>query len=283
MTRIDDNDSQRISEQRAAEKRNEADRLDKKSLENRQQFARMVNKKQEENRGSGQRADQQSKQARSSRQSMMATREGIEHNFVAQLQKRADKALQKVEKDKGKREDERMENAGQEDKSTQKSSAAKGDRLAAIARDDKEAQKHDRGSNFGGQQKGSSQEQGSNLGGMGKTQFQFQQTATVQSASGGSAMTQRQLINELVKNIRTGVDAKGIGVVQIDLKDTVLSGASLLVTSNQNGIAVKFAAQDPNIARLLSSGGTAHELKSALGDQGINLDTLEVNGQKVLR
>jgi hypothetical protein len=107
-----------------------------------------------------------------------------------------------------------------------------------------------------------------------------------QQGSGGASATApnvQRILDEIVKAVQKGVDAKGMGVMHIELKDHVLSGASLSIHTAADGITLKIRTPDEQVGRLLSSGSTAHELSNALRSKNITLKGLEVNDTKVIR
>ncbi len=109
--------------------------------------------------------------------------------------------------------------------------------------------------------------------------------AAKQGSGGASAIAPnvQRMIEEIVKAVQKGVDAKGMGVMHIELKDHVLSGASLSVHTAADCITLKIRTPDEQVSRLLSSGTTAHELSDALKRKNITLKGLEVNDNKVIR
>ncbi len=101
-------------------------------------------------------------------------------------------------------------------------------------------------------------------------------------AAGAQPLTSAQVIDQIVKAVRQGVDAKGMGLIEIDLKDDVMAGAQLRLLSTKQGVSLEIHSQDEQVSRLLSSGATAQELSQTLKLAGIHLQSLEVNRKKVL-
>ena len=108
--------------------------------------------------------------------------------------------------------------------------------------------------------------------------FQMQNTQTVQKSSGGAALTQQQMIDSIVKNVRQGVSAKGLGVIQIDLKDDVMSGSSLMISRDKDGaISVKVSTLDEQVKNLMEAGDSMQVLQKAFADKHIVLKDFSVD------
>lgn len=97
----------------------------------------------------------------------------------------------------------------------------------------------------------------------------------------------RKMLEEIVKNVRQGVDQYGFGLMQITLNDDVLNGTTLTVLSSQQGIHLKVDTgevgtrrSDRPIESLLVSSAT--ELSHAMTAAKVPLIGLEVNGEKVI-
>lgn len=82
------------------------------------------------------------------------------------------------------------------------------------------------------------------------------------------------VLQELVKRVMVGVDAKGMGTFVVQLKDDVLGGASMQITAQNGKISAKFSVSDDNTARLLKASEGA--LARAFGRKGMSLESLTV-------
>jgi hypothetical protein len=103
------------------------------------------------------------------------------------------------------------------------------------------------------------------------------------AAQGGLSPEVVLLLESIVQAVHSGFDVKGLGVIQIDLKDTVLSGARLLLRADgRGGLMLKITTEHTNTKRLLSSGSTAKELSRALSKKGLRLESFEVNNDKII-
>ena len=102
------------------------------------------------------------------------------------------------------------------------------------------------------------------------------------TGAGAAPLTSQQVIDQIVKAVRQGIDAKGLGLIEVDLKDDVLAGAKLQIRSTGQGISLHVQSDNADVSRLLSSGATGNELAGALRLKNITLQSLEVNHRKVL-
>lgn len=106
-----------------------------------------------------------------------------------------------------------------------------------------------------------------------------------QGSGGTSAPLPHQIVDQIVKHVRVGVQAlTQTPVVQIDLKDDVLSGSRLTISRGKGGgISVSVQTIDPegNVARLLSNGDTIKDLSRALEGHDIKLEKLTVDDRTV--
>jgi hypothetical protein len=97
-----------------------------------------------------------------------------------------------------------------------------------------------------------------------------------------ATLTAKEVIDQIVSQVRAGMDSKGFGLIQIDLRDDVLAGSRLTFLSSASGVHLKVETGDQDVERLLSSGQTANELSRAMTAARITLTGLEVNGTRVL-
>ena len=102
-----------------------------------------------------------------------------------------------------------------------------------------------------------------------------------------ATLTTKEIIDHIVSQVRAGKDSKGLGLIQIDLREDILAGSRLTFLSSQNGVVhVKLDTGDPDVERLMTTGQTLTDLSAAMQRAGINQPeinlTLEVNGSRVL-
>ena len=104
-----------------------------------------------------------------------------------------------------------------------------------------------------------------------------------QSSSGAGAVhaNVQKMIDEIVSKVHTGLAGSNKPVIHIELKESVLSGCSLTIQREANGVSLKIQSPNDEVTRLFSSGQTAHELAQALKRGGVNLNTFEVNNVKM--
>ena len=103
-----------------------------------------------------------------------------------------------------------------------------------------------------------------------------------------ATLTLKAIIDHIVHHVRAGVDSKGLGLIQIDLREDILAGSRLTFLSSQNGVVhLKIDTGDPDVERLMTSGQTLHDLSKAMEHAGVKQEeiklTVEVNGSRVLR
>ena len=61
----------------------------------------------------------------------------------------------------------------------------------------------------------------------------------------------RKVVQDIVSQVRAGVTAEGLGLVQVELKEGILGGAQLTLTGTKDGLAVKFDTRDKQAQDLL--------------------------------
>lgn len=102
-----------------------------------------------------------------------------------------------------------------------------------------------------------------------------------------ATLTTKEIIDHIVSQVRAGRDSKGLGLIQIDLREDILAGSRLTFLSSQSGVVhLKLDTGDPDVERLMTSGQTLTDLSKAMQRADINRPdinlTLEVNGTRVL-
>ena len=276
MSRVDENrENERLLEKRLEERRVEGNRQETAKAFNRMVQTVQGNKKEAQSRNAGQ------NQQRSSASQNLLARRGIAGNqFSQNLLKGGDGRLLA------------KRNLG-DDQAKQRAAIAK--ELGRVeARLDDSAQNQGRGKG-----KGKSDDRAANRD---APQEKGRQEAVVatqgyvmpnQSLAGGQSHraegaggmqgpSVRQIIDEIVRAVHRGVDRKGMGVMHIELKDSVLAGATLQINANRSNITLSIHVYDPQVKRLLVAGDTAKDLHQALAQKGLNLQQFEVNKQRVL-
>ncbi|MBN2359073.1 MAG: hypothetical protein JXR83_06440 [Deltaproteobacteria bacterium] len=86
----------------------------------------------------------------------------------------------------------------------------------------------------------------------------------------------QELLDKLVEEVRVGVNAAGQSEFQIDLKQGVLQGMSLRVTSNNGKVSCTFVGGDNHARNLIES--SEQRLSRALDKVGLQLESLKVVG-----
>lgn len=227
----------------------------------------------------------------------LLARQGIRANtFLEKLQQEGRQRLEfnrdgRAERSEELTEDRLARRAENSEREQEQQIKRRSDRLAAISRDD---EKHSGGSDGGEGRPGENDAQQRNHPDLAALMTQKSDglegisnaasTSSAAQAHGGATPQQtREVVQEIVKHIMAGLDKKGLGVMHIELRDNVLSGAQLTVKAEEQGLSIRVRTHDDNVARLFSSGQTAQELQGALQNKGILLRTLEVNDEKVIR
>ena len=277
----------RVEEERAQQRYDEQKRLEKElNAKNKQQgddFKSVVNAKQS-NAGRIARGDQvkqdmsRNQQQTGQRQrssSMLTARAGIaSRDLQAELMKRGQmsgdhKRIEEKERKDDLHDRKAMDRAAQV--SSQQDADAKVDkqneRLAAISRDDEQRGGGDQDQGDGGGMQGGQM-------GMPMQQPQVSAPAEAKGAAGAPRIPANAL-NEIVKRCLAGVNTKGMNEFQIDLKDGVLGGATVKVTSNGRKVSTTFVAGDANIRRLLKA--SEGDLARAFDKSGLSLEKFTVS------
>jgi hypothetical protein len=86
----------------------------------------------------------------------------------------------------------------------------------------------------------------------------------------------QELLDKLVQEVRVGVNAAGKTEMQIDLKEGVLQGMSLKVTSENGKVSCTFVGGDAHAKNLVES--SEQRLSRALDKVGLQLESLKVVG-----
>jgi len=86
----------------------------------------------------------------------------------------------------------------------------------------------------------------------------------------------QELLDKLVQEVRVGVNAAGKTEMQIDLKEGVLQGMQLKVTSENGKVSCTFVGGDAHAKNLVES--SEQRLSRALDKVGLQLESLKVVG-----
>ncbi|MHB8876592.1 MAG: flagellar hook-length control protein FliK, partial [Myxococcaceae bacterium] len=99
-----------------------------------------------------------------------------------------------------------------------------------------------------------------------------------QASNTANAEKLRKLANEIaqkiVERVRVGTNAAGKSEFQIDLKDNVLSGLTVKVSSSGGKIKAVFSGRDPKILKML--GQQEEALKGLLEGRGLTLEEFKI-------
>jgi hypothetical protein len=271
MTRVDDNyEAQRLAEERRAQELQQ-----KKQVEAKREFQRVVTQQQKVAKTTAQKNTADAQKRGSASQALLA-RQGIQsRGFTESLQKRGDAAVQHTRDEHlGRRADidakkerveekrhkgdlerlERLERGESEDK-----------RGAPVSLDDERENKgsgghgEEAGMSFGQPQSGMSSE--------------LHASSNTPQAGAGARLPQN-LIYTLVERVFAGVTPEGLSQFTVELKDGVLGGARLDVVANGGKIRCTFHTPDKNIGRLVKA--SEGMLAKAFSAKGLVLERLDV-------
>lgn len=285
MSRIEDNDIER-QERIKQEQKLQEKALDAKRQDASRQFSTVVSQMQQ-GRGQENKKDaEHSEQKQSASRSLMA-RQGIDGNRLTGQNLARNSALN----DEGRRQAQAKDGEQAAKRGAIKQDQAPIGRTSgetrAVGGGAKQGQDSKSQSNEERRAKASSKEAAESTGAV----FSAHATANAVDGVGGrtgalgpaqAALNAQDVIKQIVAQVRSGMDSKGFGLIQIDLRDDVLAGSRLTFLSSQSGIHLKVETGDQEVERLLSSGATAHELTTAMAAAQIKLAGLEVNGARVL-
>ncbi|HET6347408.1 MAG TPA: hypothetical protein VFH51_20930 [Myxococcota bacterium] len=294
MSRVEDREAERI-EQRLQEQKLMEKRLESKRSAESQTFSKYVaglqqsraqdGKAQDERKGATHQQGQQS-----AREALMA-RQGITANRVAQdMQAHGDAALLRNRRQVEGKEAERGERRAMLERlqDGQEKKTVTHNPVTAKHGSDGSTQERDKDKKAAG-----SRDPAKDGAFQGMTGGAFTPVAGIAASQYGSssagapaALSAKEVIDELVarvvEHVYQGVDAKGFGLIQVQLRDNVLAGSTLTLHSTAAGVSLKVATGDPDVERLLSAGATAKELSTVLEGRQIRLTGLEVNDLKVI-
>lgn len=287
MSRIEDNEAER-AERLAQERKLQDKAVDAKRVAENRQFSQVVAQMQQ-GRGQSTRQDAQKEQEKQDASRTLMARKGISTNDAQgqmlgrnnRLNDEGRRLLQQKEGERARgRED--FKNDHQPVSSTSGETRAVGGGAKQGKEGKPQSQEERRAK--------ASTKEAATAG----IDFAAQVTATANAISGVNArtgalgsgapasLTAKEIIDHIVSQVRAGMDSKGFGLIQIDLRDDILAGSRLTFLSSQSGVHLKIDTGDQDVERLMTSGSTAHELTVAMKRAEINLTGLEVNGTRVL-
>lgn len=288
MGRIEDNEAER-TERLKQERKLQEKAQDSKRVADTRQFSQVVAQMQQA-RGQNTKQDTQQQQQKQAASRTLMARNGIANNEVRSQALSRNSRLN----DEGRRllqqkDGERMR--GQEELKGQQATKSHTSGETRAVTGGRQQQKD---SNAEGQNERRSKGAPKQEAPPPDTTFAAQVHATAQAISGvdgragaltggaPSMLTAKEVVDHIVSQVRTGMDQKGFGLIQIDLRDDILAGSRLTFLSSQSGVHLKIDTGDQDVERLLTSGATAHELSVAMKRADIHLTGLEVNGTRVL-
>jgi hypothetical protein len=135
----------------------------------------------------------------------------------------------------------------------------------------------------GGQGQGKKDDQGGNQNAMAAQNLRFNPALMApppvaqKNEKTGSDRLRRlatELAQKIVERVRVGTNAAGNAEFQIDLKDDVLKGLKMKVSSKNGRISAVFQGSDKDVLKMLSEQSEA--LKVALTGRGLTLDQFKV-------
>lgn len=86
-----------------------------------------------------------------------------------------------------------------------------------------------------------------------------------------------EIAQKIVERVRVGTNALGKMEFQIDLKNDVLGGMSVKVSSKNGKITAVFSGSDKNVLKMLEE--QSESLKTALGARGLTLESLKTEAK----
>lgn len=287
MSRIEDNEAER-AERLAQERKLQDKAVDTKRVADARQFSQVVAQMQQ-SKGQNARQDAQKEQDKQAASRTLMARNGIANNdaqgsLLGRNNRLNDEGRRLLQQKDGERA------RGREDfKNDHKPKTATSGETRAVGGGAKQGKE--------GKPQGQGQDDRRVKGETAApTGMQFAQqvhaTANAVTGIGGrtgalgsgapASLTAKEVIDHIVSHVRAGMDSKGFGLIQIDLRDDILAGSRLTFLSSQSGVHLKVDTGDQDVERLMSSGQTAHELTVAMQRADIKLTGLEVNGTRVL-
>ena len=286
MTRVNDNSRRDSREaQRREDARSDKVRTEKRSADSSKQFSQMMASKEQ---SKGQAAEQrQSMMTKTTRQGndankALLARQGIVSNKFSDKLHQVGKQHVSNNHESGELRGQEQTKArvGGEDRGesaqTQKM-GNKGDKLAAISRDDQSQGQHGEGDGDGGHGTDSGTKdqgfQGSGAMGGGGSSMQMGQAQKAEGAA--QVRIPPQVIQEIVKRVMVGVNKEGLNEFHIEFKENVLAGSFLTISAEDGKIRARFSTPDRNVRRLIKA--SEGELSRAFAKKGLNLDRLDVD------
>ncbi|MEK7705792.1 MAG: hypothetical protein AAB426_12600 [Myxococcota bacterium] len=279
MTRVtEDLDTQRYEEQQRTQEKDKT-----KRQRSREDFNRLVTKKQAEDHSSS-RQQQQAAVNRATQgtrgQEALLARHGIQsQSFQQHIEKRGhelvtDNRTQHKERTTDMKETRRGE-AHQEVREKRELDQKEG-RVSAVSRDDR-----GQGGGAGGGDSAESGAGGQKHGSMGGQHLAGSSapaaTTATEHAHGSSApRLPPDVIRKLVERVYVGVNTEGLSEFHIEFKESVLAGSRLTISARDGKIFARFQTEDTNVGRLLKA--SEGELARAFGRKGLRLERLEVTG-----
>lgn len=84
-----------------------------------------------------------------------------------------------------------------------------------------------------------------------------------------------QMMEQIVQDVRLGINAQGLAEFQFDLKSDVLEGLKLKISTKDGQVSATFIAENIHVKEAIDQG--AQELIQALQDRGLEVANLQVN------
>jgi len=282
VTRVNDSRRDSREAQRREEARTTKVKSEKRGAESSKQFSQMMaSKEQAKGQVTEQRQGAMSKTSRQGNDANKAllARQGIMSNKFSDKLNHVGKqhVSQTHESGELRGQEQTKARVGGEDRGesgqTQKL-GNKGDKLAAISRDDQSQGHQGEGESEQGADSGSKEQgfQGGNAQGSGNQSLNMGQTQKAKGAA--QVRIPPQVLEEIVKRVMVGVNTEGLNEFHIEFKENVLAGSFLTITAEGGKIRARFRTPDKNVRRLLKA--SEGELARAFSKKGLDLDRLDV-------
>lgn len=301
MSRIEDNEAERMERARQERKLQEQQTRTKQLAEG-QQFRAFVAKGQETKKQDARGDQQRSEQNQQASRNLLARR-GIDANRGSERMAASNAASNEETRTRlGGKDRERnrlLHDLGEREHAAGGQQSGRSDPMG-IGRSGGRGGDKDRDSGSGGEQRGRDVQRSETAPNpAATTSYAAIGQAAVQALDGMGARASgrslsaadqaekiRAMLDAIVKGVKQGMDKEGFGLIEVTLNDDVLGGTKLTVLHSQSGVHLKVdtgehgAAQHerPNETLLKASAGG---LMRAMERAKVKLVGLEINGEKV--
>lgn len=99
-------------------------------------------------------------------------------------------------------------------------------------------------------------------------------TQKAEAVLGGPVKVPDEVLNQIVDQVYSGVNAEGVSQFVIDFKPGVLGGGRMTISANKKSVVLKFSGLDAKSKRSLKS--AQGDLRNRLAGKGLDLENLEI-------